>query len=98
MPQLLDIFRRFFDGISRYPVLFFGALYKFITAKAHIETGSVDDIWLTALMLYLQSAYSVSKKTADEQIEGSKYVGAVEQQNVMHAQEIIKRTTPRKPD
>lgn len=56
------------DRIQRYPVLFWGAVASLARAKAHIEIGSADDLWLTGFALFLQSAYSVSKKTADERV------------------------------
>lgn len=96
------------DRIQRYPVLFFGAVGKFIQAKAHIASGTPDDLWLTAFLLWLQSAYSVSKKTAEERVdaaaedvkdklEQAKYVGAVEQQATMAAHEAIKNAPAKRP-
>lgn len=73
------------DKVQRYPVLFFGAAAAWVKLWCHVETGDGVDIALTATVLWLQSAFSLSKKTADEQVEGAKYVGAVEHQAVAQA-------------
>lgn len=73
------------DKVQRYPVLFFGAVAAWIKVWWRIDTGSGSDLALTATVLWLQSAFSLSKKTADEQAEGAKYVGAVEHQAVVAA-------------
>lgn len=94
------------DRIQRYPVLFWGAVASLVRAKSHIEVGSVDDLWITGFALFLQSAYSTSKKTADEnveaakanvdeQVETAKYVGAVEHQAVATAAQVL--SAPQRP-
>lgn len=96
------------DRIQRYPVLFFGAAAAWIKARVHIETGGADDLALTATVLWLQSAYSVSKKTAeertdaarsdvDDKVEIAKYVGAVEQQATTLAGQVPARRPLRPP-
>lgn len=60
------------DRIQRYPVLFFGAAAAWAKSKLHIETGTADDAALTATVLWLQSAWSVSKKTAEERVDAAK--------------------------
>lgn len=95
-----------FDRIQRYPVLFFGAVGAWIKSKAHIDTGGGDDLALTATILWLQSAFSLSKKTAEENVaavqaqvdmpvEVAKYVGAVEHQAVAAAGQAI--AEPQRP-
>lgn len=71
--------RALVDRIQRYPVLFFGAVAAWLRSKIHIETGTADDVALTATVLWLQSAFSVSKTTHDESIEAAKYIGAIEE-------------------
>lgn len=86
--------RSLLDRVQRYPVLFFGAVGAWIKAKVNIETGGADDLALTATILWLQSAFSLSKKTAEEQVEGAKYIGAVENQATSLAHNVIKNTRP----
>lgn len=92
------------DRVQRYPVLFFGAVGAWIKTKANIETGGGDDLALTATILWLQSAFSVSKKTNDEDVsaakdevspEVNKYVGALEHQAATLAEKVI--ATPQRP-
>lgn len=78
------------DRIQRYPVLFWGAVASVARAKAHIEIGSADDLWLTGFALFLQSAYSVSKKTADERVASAGLEDPAVQARIAENEEVAK--------
>lgn len=87
--------RRLIDRIAREPVLGLGAIALSITAW---EPGWVDTdakkAAMAGILLWLQRTFSTSKKTADENVESAKYVGAVEHQNIAHAAQIIAAAPP----
>lgn len=80
-----------YDRISRYPVLFFGAVSAWIVAIWHVKPDTPVGFALGATVLFLQNAFSVSKKTADENAQGAAYVGAIEHQNVALAARALSR-------
>lgn len=93
-----------FDRVQRYPVLFFGAVEAWVVALFHVEADSPIFLALTATVLWLQSAFSLSKKTSDENVAAAKdevpaevsaYVGALEHQNVALAKTVI--DAPQRP-
>lgn len=67
------------DRFAREPVLFWGAVGAWaavIIEGAHPLTQAAT----AATILWLQRAFSISKRSHEEEVEVSKYVGSVEEQ------------------
>lgn len=78
--------RRLIDRIAREPVLGFGAVALSITAWAPgwVDTDAKKAA-MAGILIWLQRTFSTSKKTADEQTESAKYIGAVQHQAIASA-------------
>lgn len=66
------------DRFAREPVLFFGALEAYLLGFTDIFNTDLRKGFLTAATLWLTRTFSTSKRTADENVEVGKWVGAVE--------------------
>ena len=89
---------RVLDRLSREPVLGFGAIALSITAWAPswVDTDAKKAA-LAGILLWLQRTFTTSRKTADENVETAKYVGAVEHQAVVTAAQLIANAEPSPP-
>lgn len=74
-----DLLPKIVDRFAREPVLFFGAIEAYLLGF-HEDVFNTDlkKGFLTAAMLWLMRTFSTSKRTADENVEVAKWVGAVE--------------------
>lgn len=87
-----------FDRLSREPVLGFAAVGLAITAwLPQWVDNDAKKLAMAGIIAWLQRTFSKSKKTAEEDEEAAKYVGAVEHQAVVSAGTIIARTKPAAP-
>jgi hypothetical protein len=83
------------DRISREPVLAFGAIGLSITAWApSVVNTDAKKAALAGILLFLQRTFTTSRKTAAENVETAKYVGAVEHQAVATAAQLIASSDP----
>lgn len=87
---MIALIQRVIDRIAREPVLGLGAAGLSITAWAPtwVDTDAKKAA-MAGILLWLQRTFSTSKKTADENVESAKYIGAVEHQNVANAAKMI---------
>lgn len=80
------------DRISREPVLGFGAIGLAITAWVPSwVNGDAKKAAVAGILLWLQRTFSTSKKSADEGLESSKYIGAIEHAAVTAAGQALSR-------
>lgn len=69
------------DRMLREPVLGFGLIGLFVAAYApELVDTAPEQAFVAGVVLYLQRIFSTPTKTAEENVEAAKYVGAVEQQ------------------
>lgn len=67
------------DRLAREPVLFFGLFGLYITAyQEQLVDTDAKKAFVAAAVLWAQRTFSTSKRTADENVEVGKYVGALE--------------------
>jgi hypothetical protein len=86
---------RVLDRISREPVLGFGAIALSIAAWwPSLVSTDAKKAALAGILLWLQRTFTTSRKTADENVEGAKYVGAVEHQAIATAAQVIAASAP----
>lgn len=84
------------DRLAREPVLIGGAVYATLEAAYPDASPAVKLAW-TAWITLAQHMFSTSKRTAEENVEGAKYVGAVEHQAVALAGQVTAEPDPPTP-